>query len=169
MQAMLSNEIGKIYQNKLRSWYEKFASGMEDGTLSDTERSSLQTEYENYVREAIRIRDELASVTGYDSRQSDEQEASRGGYETVSEETGTQLLGRETATLMQATRAADILEEHVPAISQNQVLTISLIEAQNEFIFNCQNYLETITRNTNHLPEIRNDLHKIKQLVEQNS
>jgi hypothetical protein len=169
MQAMLSNEIGKQYQEKLRKWYNTFASNMEDGSLSDSERTALQTEYEAYVKEAIRIRDELARVTGYDSTASDEQEASRGGYETVSEETGTALLGRETAILMQETRTADCVTEKVPAIAENQSLAITLLEATNEFIFNCQTYLENISRNSNSLPRIESDLSKIKRIVEQNS
>ena len=169
MQAMLSNEIGKLYSEKLKSWYEKFATNMSDGTLSDSERTALQTEYEGYVKEAIRIRDELARVTGYDSSSSNSQEASRGGYETVSEETGTALLGRETAQLMQTTRLADFVIDQIPVIAQNQSLTMSLLEATNEFIFNCQTYLENISRNSNSLPRIESDLSKIKRIVEQNS
>jgi len=169
MQAMLSNEIGKAYQEKLRKWYNTFASNMEDGSLSDSERTALQTEYEGYVKEAIRIRDELARVTGYDSSSSNSQEASRGGYETVSEETGTALLGRETAQLMQTTRLADFVIDQIPVIAQNQSLTMSLLEATNEFIFNCQTYLENISRNSNSLPRIESDLSKIKRIVEQNS
>ena len=30
MQAMLSEQIGTLYQDKLKKWYEKFAKGMED-------------------------------------------------------------------------------------------------------------------------------------------
>ena len=141
---------------------------MEDGSLSDSERTALQQEYEGYVNEAIRIRDELAKVTGYDSTSDKEQEASRGGYETVSEETGTALLGRETAQLAQTTRLADCVTEQMPAIAQNQSLAITLLEATNEFIFNCQTYLENISRNTNSLPRMESDLSKIKRIVEQN-
>ena len=168
MQAMLSNEIGKAYQDKLRKWYERFASNLEDGNLSDSERTALQTEYEAYVKEAIRIRDELARVTGYNTDSSDGQEASRGGYETVSEETGTALLGRETAQLMQTTRLADFVIDQIPVIAQNQSLTMSLLEATNEFIFNCQTYLENISRNSNELPPIRKDIEKMKKIMEQN-
>ena len=168
MQAMLSNEIGKAYQDKLRKWYERFASNLEDGNLSDSERTALQTEYEAYVKEAIRIRDELARVTGYNTDSSDGQEASRGGYETVSEETGTALLGRETAQLMQTTRLADCVTVQMPAVVQNQSLTMSLLEATNEFIFNCQTYLENISRNSNELPPIRKDIEKMKKIMEQN-
>ena len=66
MQAMLSEQIGTLYQDKLKKWYEKFAKGMEDGSLTESERNALNSEYMGYIEEAMKLRDELAAATGYD-------------------------------------------------------------------------------------------------------
>lgn len=94
MQAMLSNEIGKLYSDKLKKWYEKFAKSIESGTMSSEDRDALSEEYKQYVAEALNIRDELAKATGYDSTYS--QSASTGYSVSMSQETGDMLVGRAT-------------------------------------------------------------------------
>lgn len=100
MQAMLSEKIGTLYQDKLKKWYEKFAKGMEDGSLTESERNALNAEYMGYIEEAMKLRDELAAATGYDkiSQESTSQSsASRGfGTEMTHEDAG-ELSGRFTA------------------------------------------------------------------------
>ena len=100
MQAMLSEQIGTLYQDKLKKWYEKFAKGMEDGSLTESERNALNNEYMGYIEEAMKLRDELAAATGYDkiSQESTSQSsASRGfGTEMTHEDAG-ELSGRFTA------------------------------------------------------------------------
>lgn len=100
MQAMLSEQIGTLYQDKLKKWYEKFAKGMEDGSLTESERNALNSEYMGYIEEAMKLRDELAAATGYDkiSQESTSQSsASRGfGTEMTHEDAG-ELSGRFTA------------------------------------------------------------------------
>ena len=100
MQAMLSEQIGTLYQDKLKKWYEKFAKGMEDGSLTESERNALNSEYMCYIEEAMKLRDELAAATGYDkiSQESTSQlSTSRGfGTEMTHEDAG-ELSGRFTA------------------------------------------------------------------------
>lgn len=100
MQAMLSEQIGTLYQDKLKKWHEKFAKGMEDGSLTESERNALNSEYMGYIEEAMKLRDELAAATGYDkiSQESTSQlSTSRGfGTEMTHEDAG-ELSGRFTA------------------------------------------------------------------------
>ena len=99
MQAMLSEQIGTLYQDKLKKWYEKFAKGMEDGSLTESERNALNSEYMGYIEEAMKLRDELAAATGYDkiSQESTSQSASSKGFQAMSQDTGEELNGRFTA------------------------------------------------------------------------
>ena len=99
MRAMLSEQIGTLYQDKLKKWYEKFAKGMEDGSLTESERNALDAEYMGYIEEAMKLRDELAAATGYDkiSQESTSQSASSKGFQTMSQDTGEELNGRFTA------------------------------------------------------------------------
>jgi hypothetical protein len=84
MQAMLSEQIGTLYQDKLKKWYEKFAKGMEDGSLTESERNALNSEYMGYIEEAMKLRDELAAATGYDkiSQESTSQLSTSRGFGT---------------------------------------------------------------------------------------
>lgn len=100
MQAMLSEKIGTLYQDKLKKWYEKFAKGMEDGSLTESERNALNAEYMGYIEEAMKLRDELAAVTGYDkiSQESYSQSSSSRGFGTeMTHEDAGELSGRFTA------------------------------------------------------------------------
>ncbi|WP_196028552.1 tape measure protein [Bacteroides uniformis] len=100
MQAMLSEQIGILYQDKLKKWYEKFAKGMEDGSLTESERNALNSEYMGYIEEAMKLRDELAAATGYDkiSQESTSQSSTSRGFGTeMTHEDAGELSGRFTA------------------------------------------------------------------------
>lgn len=99
MRAMLSEQVGALYQDKLKKWYEKFAKGMEDGSLTESERNALNAEYMGYIEEAMKLRDELAAATGYDkiSQESTSQSASSKGFQAMNQDTGEELSGRFTA------------------------------------------------------------------------
>ena len=100
MQAMLSEQIGTLYQDKLKKWYEKFAKGMEDGSLTESQRKALNSEYKGYIEEAMKLRDELAAATGYDkiSQESTSQSSTSRGFGTeMTHEDAGELSGRFTA------------------------------------------------------------------------
>lgn len=100
MQAMLSEQIGTLYQDKLKKWYEKFAKGMKDGSLTESERNALNNEYMGYIEEAMKLRDELAAATGYDkiSQESTSQSSTSRGFGTeMTHEDAGELSGRFTA------------------------------------------------------------------------
>ena len=100
MRAMLSEQIGTLYQDKLKKWYEKFAKDMEDGSLTESERNALNAEYMGYIEEAMKLRDELAAATGYDkiSQESYSQSSSSRGFGTeMTHEDAGELSGRFTA------------------------------------------------------------------------
>lgn len=100
MRAMLSEQVGALYQDKLKKWYEKFAKGMEDGSLTESERNALNAEYMGYIEEAMKLRDELAAATGYDkiSQESYSQSSSSRGFGTeMTHEDAGELSGRFTA------------------------------------------------------------------------
>lgn len=97
MRAVLSNQVGSEFKNRLQEWYEQFASAMEDGGLSDGELSSLRDTWDSIVNDGLALRDELAAAIGYDKTSSSTQSASSKGFETMSQDTGEALNGRMTA------------------------------------------------------------------------
>lgn len=98
MRAVLSNQVGSEFKDRLQEWYEQFASAMEDGGLSDGELSSLRDTWDSIVNDGLALRDELAAAIGYDNTSSStQQSASSKGFETMSQDTGDALNGRMTA------------------------------------------------------------------------
>lgn len=95
MRAMLSNKIGELYADKLESWWKKFGEAMKDNELSDAERNALSEEYMDYVREAMKLRDDLAAATGYDKTQEkgSGQSGKAGSFSAMSQDQGTKLEG----------------------------------------------------------------------------
>lgn len=102
MRAMLSNNIGEMYSDKLKEWWEKFGKAMEDNDLTEAERNALSEEYMKYVDEAIKLRDNLAAATGYSSNDSGSttgQSGKAGGFAAMSQDQGTKLEGMFTSGL----------------------------------------------------------------------
>ena len=137
MQAMLSEQIGTLYQDKLKKWYEKFAKGMEDGSLTESERNALNNEYMGYIEEAMKLRDELAAATGYDkiSQESTSQSASSKGFQVMSQDTGEELNGRFTAL--------QISNEEIKNQNTIQSQSLNLLTAKADAILS----INTETRN----------------------
>lgn len=126
MQAMLSEQIGTLYQDKLKKWYEKFAKGMEDGSLTESERNALNSEYMGYIEEAMKLRDELAAATGYDkiSQESTSQSSTSRGF-------GTEMTHEDAGELSGRFTALQIAEEEIKNqnIIQSQSLNLLTVKA----------------------------------------
>lgn len=102
MRALLSNQVGTMFKDRLQEWYTAFAEAMKDGVLSTEEGGELdqlRKDWNDIVADAMAERDKLAEVTGYDNTSSStsQQQASSKGFETMSQDTGEELNGRMTA------------------------------------------------------------------------
>ena len=179
MRAMLSEQIGTLYQDKLKKWYEKFAKGMEDGSLTESERNALDAEYMGYIEEAMKLRDELAAATGYDkiSQESTSQSASSKGFQTMSQDTGEELNGRFTAlqiageeiknqSIIQS-QSLNLLTVKADALLSIDTETRNIADDTRDLI--AQSYLELvqISENTGnsakYLKEIKADIAEVKR------
>ena len=119
MRAMLSNQIGELYSDKLKEWWGKFGKAMEDNDLTEAERKALQDEYMGYVEEAMKLRDDLAKVTGYDktSEGGTRQSAKAGGFTAMTQDQGTKLEGLFTSGLQHWSSMDSRLENVVEKMS----------------------------------------------------
>ena len=179
MRAMLSEQIGTLYQDKLKKWYEKFAKGMEDGSLTESERNALDAEYMGYIEEAMKLRDELAAATGYDkiSQESTSQSASSKGFQTMSQDTGEELNGRFTALQIAGeeiknqniiqSQSLNLLTVKADALLSINTETRNIADDTRDLI--AQSYLELvqISENTGnsakYLKEIKADIAEVKR------
>lgn len=93
--AMVSNKIGELYFDDLQAWYDNWGAAMEKG-LGPEDIERLQKEYQAIVEGAIKTRDELAAMTGYNPDKGDggSGQSGRGGsYSAMSQDQGTKLEG----------------------------------------------------------------------------
>lgn len=165
MKAMLSNKIGDIYSDRLRAWYDKYAEAMaDDGTLSDAEIAELKKEYSDIVAEAVKDRDNIAAATGYKDTYS--QEASRGSWESLGEDTGQELNGRFTALQISNQSIADQMAATLSAIialSSSAVETNATLSAILVQQVLTNSHLEDVVANTSQLQSIKKLLDNISQ------
>lgn len=95
MMSAINRVITSQLDGRLQTWYENFSEAMTDGILSEAEREALKQEYESIYNEALQKRDQAYSIAGVDKDAlTQQQTASSRSYETLSQDTGTELSGR---------------------------------------------------------------------------
>lgn len=97
MQAVLKAKVDDLLGNDIQAFYDEWTERAKanGGKLSQTDINELKGRYDEMVQEGLKIRDEVAEITGY--KQSYEQSASSGSFESMSQDTGEELNGRFTA------------------------------------------------------------------------
>ena len=166
MRALLSNQVGTMFKDRLQEWYTAFAEAMEDGDLASGELDSLREEWNKIVADAMVERDKLAEATGYDNTSSStsQQQASSKGYETMSQDAGDALYGRFTAMYEADLKIIAIFTDAVTTISTlSSVATDCNTELRN--ILNQQvitnSHLENIAKYTKNILDFGNKLDMI--------
>lgn len=97
MQAVLKAKVDDLLGYDMQAFYDEWTERAKanGGKLSQTDINELKGRYDEMVQEGLKIRDEVAEITGY--KQSYEQSASSGSFESMSQDTGEELNGRFTA------------------------------------------------------------------------
>lgn len=96
MKAILTTQIGDAYRERLQEWYNKFATANEDSDITTEEIDRLRSEWDDMVKQALELRDGIADITGYGEAMASQQEATSKGFQTMDQETGSELNGRFT-------------------------------------------------------------------------
>ena len=145
--AMLSNRMGELYYDRLQEWYRKWGDSMKDG-MTEGEMSQLRDEYRQIVEDAVRERDAIAAVTGYDQvaagSGTSQGGAKAGGFMTMTQDQGTRLDGMFTSGLRHwsnmdagiedvASRMATA-EGHLAKIEDNTSRSAKELEAVREIL-----------------------------------
>lgn len=169
MRAMLSNKIGELYYDRLNEWYEDFAKRMEDGALDDNELDYLQGKWNGIVSDAIKERDDIASVVGYDNKETQEQQSasSRGfGTEMTHEDAG-ELSGRFTAVYESNLRIETAEQQQTVAITELRG-SIGSLTSQVTGLYNIADETRTILANSYlELQQIRENTGEIVKPIKQ--
>ena len=99
--AILKANMGELLDKDLRTWYDKFAKANEDG-IDMKEYEDLQTEYNGIVEKALKERNQMAEMFGWNLGQETAnavQSGRAGAVTTITEETAGRLEGIGNAQL----------------------------------------------------------------------
>lgn len=146
----INNLVGAKFKERLNSWYENIAKLNEartNGEITDAEYKTrldaLKAEYEGYVQSAKNDIETLRSegviqTTGEGSKY--EQEATSGGWQSMSEDTAGELNGRFTALQMSGERISEDITSMVTTLADLSTLAndrnLTLTEIRNLMITN---------------------------------
>ena len=95
MRKAVTSIVADKYKEQLRKWYDVFAANNEDGVISPAEMDALKATWNEITEAAIKERDTLAALYGWDSSTS--REAVAKGIATASQESVDENNGRLTA------------------------------------------------------------------------
>ena len=148
MRAILSNQIGEQYKERLQRWYDDFAERMKDNDLSAEDIAALTNGYEAIVEDAVALRDKLAEATGYGGEEGGTTQTGKAGsFSAMSQEQGTKLEGLFTSGQMHWAS----IDEQMQDVSEQMGTAVD--------------HLRRIEENTGnsarHLGEIKEDIKKI--------
>lgn len=99
--AIIKANLGKTYESQLQDWYEKFAKANQSDGINTEEYESLRKEYDAIVEAALKERNELMKVFGWESEEAANaaQSGRAGAVTTITEETAGRLEGIGNAQL----------------------------------------------------------------------
>ena len=94
--SILNSMLVSKYQGRLRGWYDEFARANEDKEgITRWEYDKLQDQWNKIAKDALKERDAMMDMFGWES-EGKKQDASRGGFATMSVDQADSLDGRFT-------------------------------------------------------------------------
>ena len=94
--SILNALITEQYQDRIQALYDSFAAMAKDG-LSSNEVKSLREQYQSLVDDMVADRENLQKIYGWsDENGAPSTTSTNGGFQTMSQETGSELNGRFT-------------------------------------------------------------------------
>lgn len=125
--AILNSLLASKYDKKIKQLYDRWAKLGEDG-LSQTEVEKLRNEQQAIVEQMLSDRDNLASIFGWGGieNSASTQQASAGGFETMSQDSANELNGRFTALQMSG---EEIKNAMIQVLANVNMLIISISDA----------------------------------------
>lgn len=157
MKALLNYQLGDVFDEDLKKWYDDWAQMMsgQNGNLTDDQMNELKDRWEDMVDDALSMRDSIADITGYKGGSEEQQSASSKGFETMSQNSADELNGRFTALYESNLRIETSEQQQTVAITELRG-NISALTAQAVGIYNIADETRTILANSYlELQEIR--------------
>lgn len=158
-EALMSDK----YDPLIKALYEKWATFMEDGELTDAELEELQRDRDSIYDSMENDRQRLNDISGGDSSS---QDSSKKGFATASQESIDELTGRATGIQM-GVEAIRVTNELMAVDVKTSRMELATIRQHTDEIrglsLSAINHLADISRNTYQLYEMNERLEKIEK------
>lgn len=165
--SMLNFAVDDLANKRLKALYEKWADKMKQGQLSDDDLNALKKEYDNIVNEGLKIRDNIAAITGYKEVQS-QQTATGKGIEAITADQVSSLIGIGYAVQMAQEQGNEIRKAIAVDVSFLRIYaeqTYNNISEMRDIQYQGLQQLEAINKNTAPIILIREDIASMYKLM----
>lgn len=165
--SMLSFAVDDLANKRLKALYEKWADKMKQGQLSNDDLNILKKEYDNIVDEGLKIRDNIAAMTGYKEAQS-QQTATGKAIEAITADQGSSLIGIGYAVQIAQEQGNEVRKAIAVDVSFLRIYaeqTYNNISEMRDIQYQGLEQLEAINKNTAPIILIREDIASMYKLM----
>lgn len=165
--SMLNFAVDDLANKRLKALYEKWADKMKQGQLSNNDLDILKKEYDNIVDEGLKIRDNIAAMTGYKEAQS-QQTATGKAIEAITADQGSSLIGIGYAVQIAQEQGNEVRKAIAVDISFLRIYaeqTYNNISEMRDIQYQGLEQLEAINKNTAPIILIREDIASMYKLM----
>ena len=165
--SMLNFAVDDLANKRLKALYEKWADKMKQGQLSNDDLDILKKEYDNIVDEGLKIRDNIAAITGYKEAQS-QQTATGKGIEVITADQASSLIGIGYAVQIAQEQGNEVRKAIAVDVSFLRIYaeqTYNNISEMRDIQYQGLEQLEAINKNTAPIILIREDIASMYKLM----
>lgn len=165
--SMLNFAVDDLANKRLKTLYEKWADKMKQGQLSNDDLDILKKEYDNIVDEGLKIRDNIAAITGYKEAQS-QQTATGKGIEAITADQASSLIGIGYAVQIAQEQGNEVRKAIAIDVSSLRIYAAQIynnISEMRDIQYQGLEQLEAINKNTAPIILIREDIASMYKLM----
>ena len=165
--SMLNFAVDDLANKRLKALYEKWADKMKQGQLSNNDLDILKKEYDNIVDEGLKIRNNIAAMTGYKEAQS-QQTATGKAIEAITADQASSLIGISYAMQIAQEQGNEVRKAIAVDISFLRIYTEQIynnISEMRDIQYQGLEQLEAINKNTAPIILIREDIASMYKLM----
>lgn len=165
--SMLNFAVDDLANKRLKALYEKWADKMKQGQLSNDDLDILKKEYDNIVDEGLKIRDNIAAITGYKEAKS-QQTATGKGIEAITADQASSLIGIGYAVQIAQEQGNEVRKAIAIDVSSLRIYAAQIynnISEMRDIQYQGLEQLEAINKNTAPIILIRKDIASMYKLM----
>lgn len=161
--AILGAMIAETYKDRIRQLYDDFAKANKDGQITEQELNNLRQQEQAIAEDMLKERKELADVYGWSGDEGGSTSSSSGGgFQAMSQETGSELNGRFTDIQGKVTEIRSFVMEMMSAgkLQHDELINIRDVMIQlNGNVGDIKTYTKV-------LPEMRDAINSMNRKLE---